>query len=104
MSTPAIRGIAAPVAAPYFWRCLCFVLVQITRTVPLRRTILQFSQMRLTLVLTFMTYCLAGYVLIETKTRIVAQWFTTLKRGGQQHGHLSTAAHATPIRRLWCRW
>jgi hypothetical protein len=35
--------------------CLCFTLVQITRTTPLRRTILQFSQMRFTLVLTFMT-------------------------------------------------
>jgi len=30
------------------------VLVQITRTTPLRRTILQFSQIRLTLALTFM--------------------------------------------------
>jgi hypothetical protein len=42
----------------YFWRCLCLVLLQITRTVPLRRTILQFSQMRLTLVLTFMSIAL----------------------------------------------
>jgi hypothetical protein len=31
------------------------VLVQITLTMPLRRTILQFSQIRLTLALTFMT-------------------------------------------------
>jgi hypothetical protein len=31
------------------------VLVQITRTTPLRRTILQFSQILLTLALTFMT-------------------------------------------------
>jgi hypothetical protein len=31
------------------------VLVQITRTIPLRRTILQFSQIRLTLARTFMT-------------------------------------------------
>jgi len=34
--------------------CLCFVFVQITRTIPLRRTILQFSQIRLTLARTFM--------------------------------------------------
>jgi hypothetical protein len=32
------------------------VFVQITRTIPLRRTILQFSQIRLTLARTFMTY------------------------------------------------
>src|SRR4051794_20610253 len=36
--------------------CLCFVLVQMTRTIPLRRTILQFSQIRRTLALTFMTF------------------------------------------------
>jgi hypothetical protein len=34
--------------------CLCFTFVQITRTTPLRRTILQFSQILLTLALTFM--------------------------------------------------
>jgi hypothetical protein len=33
--------------------CLCFTLMQITRTVPLRRTILQFSQILLTLLRTF---------------------------------------------------
>src|SRR5947207_1158558 len=91
MSTPAIRGIAAPVAAPYFWRCLCLVLLQITRTVPLRRTILQFSQMRLTLVLTFMSIALPAKMFRKVKTRIVAQALLTIKR----HGHRSTAAHAT---------
>ena len=35
--------------------CLCLVFVQITRTMPLRRTILQFSQIRRTLARTFMT-------------------------------------------------
>src|SRR5207248_11567882 len=69
MSTPAIRGIIAPIAdcRAYFWRCLCLVLLQITRTVPLRRTILQFSQMRLTLVLTFIVYRLTGKVVRKTK-------------------------------------
>src|SRR3954454_4187487 len=77
MSTPAIRGIVRsscqllvsscqlrPAALtsnqqlttsnsqPCF--CLCFTFVQITRTTPLRRTILQFSQIRRTLALTFM--------------------------------------------------
>src|SRR5256885_10795362 len=33
--------------------CLCFTFVQITRTTPLRRTILQFSQILLTLARTF---------------------------------------------------
>src|SRR3954453_5995848 len=40
--------------------CLCFVFVQMTRTIPLRRTILQFSQMRRTLLRTFMTQPLAN--------------------------------------------
>src|SRR5436189_3365326 len=35
--------------------CLCLVLVQMTRTIPFRRTILQFSQILRTLVRTFMT-------------------------------------------------
>ena len=39
----------------YPCRCLCLVLVQITRTTPLRRTILQFSQIRRTLVRTFIS-------------------------------------------------
>jgi len=43
----------------YPCRCLCFVFVQITRTTPLRRTILQFSQIRLTLLRTFMTRSLS---------------------------------------------
>ncbi len=34
-------------------RCLCRGFVQITRTTPLRRTILQFSQIRFTELLTF---------------------------------------------------
>jgi hypothetical protein len=40
-------------AAAYPCRCLCRALVQTTNTRPLRRTILQFSQIRLTLVRTF---------------------------------------------------
>jgi hypothetical protein len=40
--------------------CLCFVFVQMTRTIPLRRTILQFSQIRRTLLLTFMMTNLSG--------------------------------------------
>jgi hypothetical protein len=36
------------------------VFVQITRTIPLRRTILQFSQILLTLLLTFMAFSLAS--------------------------------------------
>src|SRR5579863_5704137 len=36
--------------------CLCFVFVQITRTIPFRRTILQFSQIRRTLLRTFMVH------------------------------------------------
>jgi hypothetical protein len=50
MSMPEIRGISS---YPCF--CLCLVFVQMTRTTPLRRTILQFSQIRLTLARTFMT-------------------------------------------------
>jgi hypothetical protein len=42
--------------------CLCLVFVQITRTIPLRRTILQFSQILLTLLLTFMAFSLANRV------------------------------------------
>jgi len=37
-----------------FWRCLWRGLVQMTRTTPARLTTLQFSQIRLTLVRTFM--------------------------------------------------
>jgi len=37
------------------------VFVQITRTIPLRRTILQFSQILLTLLRTFMTFSLAVF-------------------------------------------
>ena len=44
------------------------MLVQITRTIPLRRTILQFSQIRLTLVLTFM----AGSLCDENPTTLGA--------------------------------
>jgi hypothetical protein len=43
------------------------VLVQITRTIPLRRTILQFSQIRLTLARTFM----AQYLSAASMARIV---------------------------------
>jgi hypothetical protein len=39
----------------YPWRCLCRGLLQTTNTTPRRRTILQFSQTRLTLARTFMT-------------------------------------------------
>jgi hypothetical protein len=38
------------------WRCLWRGLLQITRTTPRRRMILQFSQMRLTLDRTFMAH------------------------------------------------
>src|SRR6187549_150682 len=51
-STPAIRAIAYPCL------CLCFALVQITRTTPRRRTTLHLSQIRLTDALTFMSLCL----------------------------------------------
>jgi hypothetical protein len=45
-----------PSASPrYPCFCLCFTFVQMTRTTPLRRTILQFSQIRRTLALTFIT-------------------------------------------------
>jgi hypothetical protein len=50
MSTPITRGIAF---ASYPCRCLWRGLLQITYTVPLRRTNLQFSQIRLTLDRTF---------------------------------------------------
>src|SRR5947207_5056409 len=74
MSTPEIRGILlvlcpwsvvrcqlsksvttdhGQLTTDYPCFCLCLVLVQITRTIPLRRTILQFSQIRRTLALTF---------------------------------------------------
>src|SRR4051812_17962484 len=49
MSTPETRGMGYPCF------CLCLVLVQMTRTIPFRRTILQFSQILRTLVRTFMT-------------------------------------------------
>jgi len=41
--------------ARIFWRCLWRGFAQMTRTTPARRTTLQFSQIRLTLVRTFMT-------------------------------------------------
>ena len=44
----------------YPWRCLCFGFVQITRTTPLRRMILQFSQIRFTLLRTFMRHLAAA--------------------------------------------
>ena len=52
MSTPRTLGIPALRYLPC--RCLWRGLVQITRTTPNRRTIRQFSQMRLTDALTFM--------------------------------------------------
>jgi hypothetical protein len=46
----------------YPWRCLCRGSVQITRTTPLRRTILQFSHIRFTELLTFIhNTCSCGY-------------------------------------------
>jgi len=48
-----MRGMVYFLLAFIFWRCLWRALVQMTRTTPWRRTILQFSQMRLTLVRTF---------------------------------------------------
>src|SRR5476649_2640752 len=48
-STPAIRAMRNP----YPCRCLCFWFEQITRTTPLRRTILHLSQMRFTEARTF---------------------------------------------------
>src|SRR6266545_8254294 len=51
-STPAMRATTPP---RYFWRCLCRGLrLQITRITPLRRTILQCSQIFFTDVRTFM--------------------------------------------------
>src|SRR5712671_4600175 len=52
MSTPRIRGMALS-SQP--WRCLWRGLVQMTSSLPCRRTILQFSQIRLMLARTFMT-------------------------------------------------
>jgi hypothetical protein len=52
---PAIRGMSYFLLARIFWRCLWRTFVQITRTTPARRTTLQFSQIRLTLVRTFMS-------------------------------------------------
>gem|GEM_PF-6813099 len=40
----------------YPWRCLCLGFLQMIRTTPLRRTTLQFSQIRFTLDLTFITH------------------------------------------------
>ena len=97
MSTPAIRGMFAPVQLrvaiwirtdnrcisepetrtllyPCF--CLCLVLVQITRTTPLRRTILQFSQIRRTLARTFMT---ALFRPLPTHRKIVEPIFVVKK-------------------------
>src|SRR5215510_5318610 len=52
-STPEIRAIKY--LYPYPCRCLCFEFSQITRTTPLRCTILHLSQIFLTDALTFMS-------------------------------------------------
>jgi len=49
-----MRGMLVSPQRP--WRCLWRGLLQTTRTTPKRRTILQFSQIRLTDALTFMVF------------------------------------------------
>src|SRR5436189_901236 len=57
ISTRLVRGRSTPailaIIQSYPWRCLCFWLLQITRTTPRRRTILHLSQIRLTDARTF---------------------------------------------------
>src|SRR5436190_18634147 len=57
ISTRLVRGRSTPailaIIQSYPWRCLCFWFVQMTRTTPLRRTILHLSQIRLTDARTF---------------------------------------------------
>src|SRR6187431_105524 len=50
---PSLQNRKSKIQNDYPCFCLCLVLVQITRTTPLRRTILQFSQIRRTLARTF---------------------------------------------------
>src|SRR5215471_11569366 len=62
MSTCLLRGRSTPaiLAMCYPCLCLCFEFIQITRTTPLRCTILHLSQIFFTDALTFMTSCPQG--------------------------------------------
>jgi hypothetical protein len=55
---PSFGNRKSAICYPCF--CLCLVFVQITRTMPLRRTILQFSQIRRTLLRTFIAVHLSN--------------------------------------------
>jgi hypothetical protein len=60
------------------------VFLQITRTIPLRRTILQFSQIRLTLARTFISHHPDKKRFVTFESEIIATKSICLKLGGKE--------------------